>query len=188
MPEREPTATVSELLAAMVAANAQCRHAPPPRDGWTFETLLAHITMMIAANDRRYIEMFSAMDKATLTALAAAEKAVNAALAASDKAVGKAEESQLRVNVGQNEFRQQLKDQAANFVTKDMLSAVGDRVQLLENFGSKSVGRNEGVEANRQTGRENWGIWIAVGLLVCTFVSALAGVGTAIVTGLLLKH
>jgi hypothetical protein len=123
----------------------------PPRDPvcpltevWTFSTLLAHIRSIIEANDRRYLEMFGASDKATSTAMiaaekaiaaamAAAEKAVVSALAAADKAVGKAEESQLRVNVSQNEFRQQLKDQAATFVTKESLEAVDQRIGVISN-------------------------------------------------------
>jgi hypothetical protein len=92
------------------------------------DSLLARVMEQINSNDRRYLELFQAAKDATATAMVAAEKAiaaamlsqekaVSAALAAAEKAVGKAEESQLRVNVTQNEFRQQLKDQAATFVT-----------------------------------------------------------------------
>jgi hypothetical protein len=119
-------------------------------DGWTFKTLLEHVGTMISSvqtkidgNDRRYLELFQAAEKATATAMVAAEKAiaaamvaaekaVNAALAASEKAVGKAEESQLRINVGQNEFRQQLKDLTITFVTKDQLATLEQRIQTLE--------------------------------------------------------
>ena len=52
-------------------------------------------------------------------ALAAAEKAVAAALIAAKEAVNKAEVAQQRTNEGQNEFRAQLKDQAATFLTRN---------------------------------------------------------------------
>jgi len=51
-------------------------------------------------------------------ALAAAEKAVAAALIAAKEAVNKAEVAQQRTNEGQNEFRAQLKDQAASFLPR----------------------------------------------------------------------
>lgn len=51
-------------------------------------------------------------------ALAAAEKAVAAALIAAKEAVNKAELAQAKTNEGQNEFRGQLRDQAATFLPK----------------------------------------------------------------------
>src|ERR1019366_7471308 len=60
----------------------------------------------------------AAAEKAVTTAMTAAEKAVAAALTAAKEAVTKAEISQGKTNDNQNEFRQQLRDQAATFLPK----------------------------------------------------------------------
>jgi hypothetical protein len=146
-------------------------------NGWTFTTLLAHLTSLIASNDKRYLEMFGASERATgiamvaaekaiTAATAAAEKAVLAALAATDKAATKAEESQVRVNEGQNEFRAQLKDQAATFVTTPVLEALEKRVQLLERSESGSEGGRRVDSAERL--QRNW----LIGLVVATLLGA----------------
>jgi chromosome segregation ATPase len=66
-----------------------------------------------AERDKRLDERFEGQEKAVNAALAAAEKAVTAALSAAEKAVEKAENSQQRVNLTQNEFRGTLADQNA---------------------------------------------------------------------------
>jgi hypothetical protein len=132
-----------------------------PMPGWTFETMASFFTQkidtvraLLEANDRRYLEMFQASEKATgiamtasekavAAALSAAKEAVSAALAASDRAVQKAEENQLRVNVGQNEFRGQLRDQAVTFATKEAMEALDRRVQTMEKNDSSGVTRPE---------------------------------------------
>jgi len=70
-----------------------------------------------------------------------AEKLVNLALASSKEAVQKAEESQQRTNVGQNEFRAALDDYVKNLATKDSMEALDKRVQVVEKAGAGSVGR-----------------------------------------------
>jgi hypothetical protein len=119
------------------------------KNGWTFKTLLDHIVAMMDANDRRYLDLFQSADKATAIAMTAAEKAVNAALSASDKAVGKAEESQIRVNVGQNEFRAQLKDQAATFVTR--IELVGVHNEITSNFERGQQALKQHADTESQT-------------------------------------
>ena len=85
-----------------------------PRDeecqGWTLSTLYTHFDTLIKSNDNRYNQRF--VDS---------KDAVQSALAAADKATGKAEEAQEKRNEGMNEFRGQLKDQSAGFVTRTEL-------------------------------------------------------------------
>lgn len=78
--------------------------------GWTLGTLFTHFSELIRSNDLRYNQRF--IDS---------KDAVQAALAAADKATGKAEEAQEKRNEGMNEFRGQLKDQSAGFVTRTEL-------------------------------------------------------------------
>lgn len=141
-----------------------------PENGWTFATLLRHLLVIVDANDRRYVEMFVAADKAVAAALAAAEKTVQAALTAADRATNKAEESQLRVNTSQNEFRQQLKDQAAAFITRDMLDAVSARVMILERSSSGTEGSSQGKTV----------LWTGIAAVVSILV-AIAAVAVAFV-------
>lgn len=130
-----------------------------PANGWSFTTMLRYIISLIEANDRLTAERFAASekavnaalaaaDKSVSTAMVAAEKAVNAALTASDKAVAKAEESQQRVNITQDEFRGQLKDQAATFATsKELdvrLDSIYTRLSVLEKTGAGIAGRDDG--------------------------------------------
>src|ERR1035437_7043929 len=70
-------------------------------------------------------------------ALAAAEKAVAAALIAAKEAVNKAEIAQSKTNDNQNEFRGQLKDQAATFLTRgEWALAHGSLLEKLELLNS----------------------------------------------------
>lgn len=64
-------------------------------------------------------ELRAADQLAVAAALSAAEKAVAAALVASEKAVNKAEVAQANINVNQNEFRGQLKDQASTLMPRN---------------------------------------------------------------------
>lgn len=72
----------------------------------------------VHAEIRRLDALRAADQLAVKAALDAAEKAVAAALAASEKAVNKAELGQQRTNEGQNEFRGQLRDQAATLMPR----------------------------------------------------------------------
>ena len=150
---------------------------------------------MFGASDKATSTAMIAAEKAIAAAMAAAEKAVVSALAAADKAVGKAEESQLRVNVSQNEFRQQLKDQAATFVTKESLEAMDQRLgvisstsvtkealdaldrrmQLLERASSSQMAVVDSKVADKAQG--NWLVGIAVTIvlaIVAIVISLLA--------------
>lgn len=89
----------------------------PDDDEWTVETLRAHLTSLIDANDRRYEQRF--LDS---------KEAVQSALIAADRATAKAEQSQEKRNEIMNEFRGQLKDQAGTFVTRGDLDLLKEIV------------------------------------------------------------
>ncbi len=81
--------------------------------GWTVETLKAHVDAILAERDVRTTQQFDAQ-----------EKAVRAALEAAQKAVDKAEEAATKRFESVNEFRAQLADQAASFLTRREAIAV----------------------------------------------------------------
>jgi hypothetical protein len=125
-------------------------------------------------------------------AMTAAEKAVSAALIAAREAVGKAEVSQQRTNEGQNEFRGQLKDQAATFMTRtewdlshralieklDIANAaVGDLRSRLD-VGPPSLSVLQ-TRSDQETGRANrsaelWTRVVSVGALLIAFAGFVA--------------
>jgi hypothetical protein len=97
--------------------------------GWTVDTLREYImqrlTDMRGMLDERYATQTKALDAAFLaqqtamrTALEAAEKAVQAALVSAGTAVVKAEVAAEKRFESVNEFRAQLTDQAATFVSR----------------------------------------------------------------------
>lgn len=119
-----------------------------------FERILIESDKVNQERDKRMDERFESQEKALTAALAAAEKAVQAALIAqkeatatalisAEKAVEKAEASQLRVNVTQNEFRGTLKDQAAGLMPRSETELlVNDLRTRIEAIGGT---RREGI-------------------------------------------
>jgi cobalamin biosynthesis Mg chelatase CobN len=79
-----------------------------------------------AANEKAIVAAFVANEKLVTAAFNANEKATSAALAAAKEAVAKAEAASEKRFESVNEFRGQLKDQAASFVTRDEYSAKHD--------------------------------------------------------------
>src|ERR1700738_4168097 len=119
--------------------SGQTQPHPPPLQLPTYDAKnISELAAIIAERDRQYAQRFeaqqkavdaalAAQDKATAAAFAAAEKAVVAALAAQEKAttaafnaanaaVAKAEIANEKRLDGVNEFRGQLKDQAATLM------------------------------------------------------------------------
>ncbi len=98
----------------------------PPRhpDGTFAASSFGAVYDALDREVKRIDQLRAADQLAVAAALSAAEKAVAAALSASKEAVNKAEEAQLRTNVGQNEFRQQLKDQAGTLASLAELHAI----------------------------------------------------------------
>lgn len=115
--------------------------------GWTVDTLHSHLSRMIDANDRRYddrldaaVKLIEAWREASITqhhemdvrqqqrfeaqqnainaAITAQRAAIDAALVATDKATHKAEMANEARFASVNEFRAQLTDQAATFVSR----------------------------------------------------------------------
>jgi hypothetical protein len=78
----------------------------------------ATLRELIESNDRRYEERFIAQERGMKDALAAAEKQAALAMAAAEKAVSKAEIASEKRFDSVNEFRGQLKDQTATFITR----------------------------------------------------------------------
>jgi hypothetical protein len=121
-----------------------------------------HLKVLMDERDRRYEQRFSDQNLAVSAALASAEKAVQAALVAADRAVAKAELAADKRFDSVNEFRQQLNDQATQFMTRSEGSALIDRntkdIQELKDRINTSQGRGTGIQAG-------WGYLIgAVGL------------------------
>jgi hypothetical protein len=85
--------------------------------------------------------------------------------ASQEKAIVKAEDANEKRFEGVNEFRNQLKDQAATFITRSEHDTLVDSVKKLEEFRAQ----NAGYYQRENTGRvqNNW----AVGLLVTVVLS-----------------
>ena len=103
-------------------------------NGWTVETLRRHVEALMQAHDLRYEQRY----------LAQTERLTDA-LSALDKAVTKAEQAQLRVNEGQNEFRASLKDQAQTLATKEFVDTLERRIRALEEGRQTTIGKGEGL-------------------------------------------
>lgn len=85
------------------------------------------------------------------------------------EAVKKAEIAQQNVNVGQNEFRGQLKDQANELYTRREGAALDKRLQILERGQSGSAGQQRGSAGV-------YAAMLAVAVLVISIVSIVANV------------
>ena len=85
------------------------KREPEPFGGWTFTTLLRFVIDRMDERDRRYEQRFRAQEEA----------------------VSKAEHSTEKRLEGMNEFRSQLKDQQATFVTRAELLALGTLIAIV---------------------------------------------------------
>jgi 4-alpha-glucanotransferase len=95
--------------------------------GWTFETLIIHLEKILAEKDLRYQQRFEAQELSVKNALQSAKEAVL-----------KAEQAQEKRNEASNEFRGQLKDQAATLTPYNEFKALASRVD-------KQEGRTRGM-------------------------------------------
>ncbi len=115
--------------------------------GWTVDTLATHIRDIHIERDARADARFAAQEKALDTALMALEKASNASFHAAEAATTKAELAAERRFASVNEFRGQLTDQAATFVTRAESEAkhksTADRIDTL----STSIAEKADVRA-----------------------------------------
>ena len=88
-----------------------------------FEAQQKAVDAALVAQDKATSAAFAAAKEAVAAALAAQERATNAAFTAANSAVTKAEMANEKRLDNVNEFRGQLKDQAAGFVTRAELIA-----------------------------------------------------------------
>lgn len=125
---------------------------------WNVDTLRAHleqeIAFMLRALDERYATQTKALDAAFLaqqtamqTAFTAADRAVQAALESAEKAVTKAEIANEKRFEATNEFRQQLNDQAANFMPRVEYESAHTRLTEQLRDMSSRLDRNGGKDA-----------------------------------------
>lgn len=154
-------------------------------DNWTVESLRQHL---LALHDNlkimlqeRYETQTKAVDAAFLaqqtamsTALTAAERAVQAALVSAEKAVTKAEIASDKRFEATNEFRQQLSDQAATFISRSeadtRIIALGDRLDSKFEVETGRVTRVENQVSNIQ-GRMI--AYAAIGAVVGSVITAI---------------
>ncbi|WP_055563625.1 hypothetical protein [Streptomyces atriruber] len=131
-------------------------------DGWTVETLRAHVTAIFEERDKRYDQRFNDLDMAT-----------KAALAASDKAGSKAERATEARFRGVNEFRQTLSDQALQFMTRtEAVAAIernSERIQELTDRLNRSEGKGAGLNAG-------WAYLIAGVTAIAAVIGIILGV------------
>lgn len=121
---------------------------------WNVESLHAHVAGMRAEADRRYEQRFQDQ-----------EKAVAAALAAADRAVAKAELAANSRFDSVNEFRAQLTDQTATFLSRaeadTRTSALADRTDVALNNLSALLGaladRVGAIEGRSRGLNDGWG-------------------------------
>ncbi len=133
-----------------------------PDDGWTLDTLRVYAeaaiehaasvsAIALAAAEKLSNQRFQDQAVAVAAALAAQEKAVMAALTAADRAVTKAELAAERRFEGVNEFRGQLSDQAATFISRAeallQIQTNADKIDALATRIDRTEGRSTGLNA-----------------------------------------
>jgi len=114
-------------------------------------SLREHFSFAIAELDKRVDQRFEQNDKALQAALLAAKEAVAAALTAAKEAVDKAETAAGKRFEATNEFRGQLSDQAAQFMSREVADA---QFRELRNLVSELQRRTDIAEGKLSGGRE----------------------------------
>lgn len=141
----------------------------------TSNLTIEQIYTLINERDRQYQQRFEAQEKAVNAALIAAKEAVNAALAAAKEAVNKAETANEKRLDNQNEFRGQLKDQAATLLPR---AEADIRFKAIE--GEMSRISDAVLSGTKQMEGAQW-LWGLIGALV-------GGIITIITVGLSIKN
>lgn len=105
---------------------------------------------LINERDRQYQQRFESQEKAVNAALIAAKEAVNAALSAAQTAVNKAEIANEKRLDNQNEFRGQLKDQAASLMPRAeadiRFKSIESEINRISDLVISGTGRFEGAQ------------------------------------------
>jgi len=118
--------------------------------------------------DKAVAAALTAQEKATSAAFAAQQTATAAAFAAAKEAVSKAETAQEKVNAGQNEFRQTLKDQAGTFSTRNETDLLAKDLQSQLNEIKGTIDRGTGRGGGLTSA---WGYLMAVAALVVAILA-----------------
>ena len=134
---------------------------------WTVDTLLA----LMDERDQRYGQRFEAQQEALTAALIAAEKAVSKALEAAEKAVSKAEIATEKRFESMNEFRDQLRDQAATLLSRVEYAAKVDSLDKAISDLTARVDRRDGTGTGR---KDMWGWAVGGAGLILTLASIAA--------------
>ena len=139
----------------------------PQRDPQDVSAALARLAADVAAVRRE----LAALDRLLVSLIEAQAEKVALALASADKAVLKAETATEKRFEGVNEFRQQLADQARNFMTRVEALAVLERHSERIQEVTDRLNRAEGQGQGRDKGRAGLYAAIgAVGVLITIFV------------------
>lgn len=128
--------------------------------GWTVDTLHVHVRQQL--HDLRLLldERYSTQTKALDAAFKAAETAVGTALDSAEKAVSKAETAAEKRFESVNEFRAQLADQNASFLTRVEYNAKIEALEKQIDDLSKRAERGEGSSS----GKNSMYGWIIAGV------------------------
>jgi hypothetical protein len=135
------TATTRELAAVIAERDRQYAQR--------FEAQQQAVNSALAAQDKATAAAFAAAEKAVAAALAAQEKATAAAFSAANTAVSKAELANEKRLDNVNEFRAQLKDQAATLATRSevqvQMRALDEKLNLVTTAQTEMRSRSEGA-------------------------------------------
>jgi phosphopantetheinyl transferase (holo-ACP synthase) len=138
-------------------------------------SLRDHFALAIEELDKRVDQRFEQNDKALQAALLAAKEAVAAALTAAKEAVDKAETAASKRFDSTNEFRGQLADQAAHFMSREVADTqfreLRSLVQALQDRVNITEGKSAGSERRRDT-TQPWMLWAAGVLVVAASFAA----------------
>jgi hypothetical protein len=140
-PINSETISVRELAAIIAERDRQYAQR--------FEAQQQAVNSALAAQDKATAAAFAAAEKAVAAALAAQEKATAAAFSAANTAVSKAELANEKRLDSVNEFRAQLKDQAATLATRTevgvQIKALNDKIESIATSEAQIVARGEGA-------------------------------------------
>lgn len=142
--------------------------------GWTTETLLAHVTALLAAERSRSEAIVEANDRRYEQRFQDTKTAVDAALSAAKEAVIKAEEAANKRFEGVNEFRGTLADQQRTLMpraeSEALHRATNERLTRIEKAGVGEAGQHLGMKSGYA-----WAIGtVAVIVTVLAAVSAIS--------------
>ena len=123
-------------------------------------TLRQYFEKMLAERDRFYRSRLLGIEKQHASDIAGLEKSMLASFAAYKEAVLKAETAQQELNIKNNEFRGQLKDQSETLMPRaeaqNMFKSSSDKLISVETqFDSKLDGAVKQFEAKFETARQD---------------------------------